>query len=142
MGDADESLYNTRTLTTNAQPTSDAGESPSGLLGRGILGLTDQAIVSAGNFLTTLFLARRLPESTFGTFAILFLLLRVLNNLHDSLVNYPLSVRGAKTDAVSFRRLLGAGFVTTLLLAVVWSGAITVGAVSTSTISLLPWMMR
>lgn len=141
MCDADESEYNTRTVTADVETTADVDDSPKGLLGRGVFGLADQAIVSAGNFLTTLFIARRLPESTFGTFAILFQLLLVLNNLHDSLVNYPLSVRGAKTSAISFRTLLGAGLITTLLLAIVWSGAIVVGAVSTGTIALLPWMI-
>jgi len=128
-------------LTTSTAATANETESRRGLLGRGILGLTDQGIVSAGNFLVTLFLARRLPESTFGTFAILFQLLLVLNNLHDSLVNYPLSVRGAKVDSALFRRLLGAGLTTTLLLCIAWSVAMVIGAVTTRNLSLLPWMI-
>lgn len=130
-------------MTTNAEhpDAKPDGDATSGLLGRGLLGLTDQAIVSAGNFLTTLFLARRLPDETFGTYFILFQLLLVLNNLHDSLVTYPLNVRGAKMHGDHFRRLLGAGMVSALLLGVLWAGCVGVGVVSTGTTALLPWII-
>ena len=106
-----------------------------------MLGLGDQAIVSAGSFLTTLFLARRLPVETFGTYFALLQLLLVLNNLHDSLVTYPLSVRGSREDSPGFRKLLGAGVATTLLLGILWSLAVAVGVVAIDTIALLPWMI-
>jgi O-antigen/teichoic acid export membrane protein len=131
-------------LTTDAQQSeidSTSSDSTSGLVGKGILGLLDQGIVSAGNFLTTLFLARRLPIETFGTYFTLFQLLLVLNNLHDSLVTYPLNVRGAKTEGERFRRLLGAGAIATLLLGFFWSVAIVVGVVATDTLTIAPWII-
>ena len=58
--------------------------------GRGIWALGDQATLSLGNFLTNILLIRHLAKDQFGIYAVLFSLLLFLNNLHTSLVTYPL----------------------------------------------------
>lgn len=116
---------------TDARPNS-------GLLGRGVLGLTDQAIISAGNFLTTILLARRLSEETFGTYSILWQLLIVLNNLHFSLVSYPLTVRGAGGGESTVRRLLLPAVKMTALLVVIWLLPLGIASFATSTLNILP----
>ena len=55
----------------------------------------DQGVVSGGNFLTTLVLARILAPADYGVFSLLFLSLIAINACHSSLVVYPLTLRGA-----------------------------------------------
>jgi O-antigen/teichoic acid export membrane protein len=61
----------------------------------GIWSVTDQGIVSLGNFCTGVVLARTLTPYEFGVFGLLYWLLLLLNNVHFSLVSYPLSVLSA-----------------------------------------------
>ena len=56
----------------------------------------DQGSVSAGNFLTSLIVARYLSSEDYGTFSLLFLALLSLNTLHSSLVIYPLTLNVAR----------------------------------------------
>jgi O-antigen/teichoic acid export membrane protein len=62
-----------------------------GLLG----GLTDQAIVSAGNFGLNILLARSFSEVDYGAFGLIFSFVLFLNTLHQAFVIFPLSVEGA-----------------------------------------------
>jgi len=60
------------------------------VLGRGFWSLCDQGVVSSGNFLSNVFLARAISSHDYGTFAILFGVLLLLNNIHAALVTYQL----------------------------------------------------
>ena len=85
----------------------------------------DQGVVSGGNFLTTLVLARALVPETYGLFALLFLSLIAINACHSSLVVYPLTLRGAASPR-ELGSLTYASLVHTLLLAVPLSGVLAV----------------
>lgn len=74
--------------------------------GRGFWALSDQAVLSLGNFLTNYLLYNFLPSH--GEYAVYTLILGsifFLNTLHASLVSYPLSIKGAATDEQGLRPL-------------------------------------
>src|SRR5271170_1031457 len=86
------------------------------LNGRGVWALTDQAMLSLGNFFTNILLIRHLSKDNFGNFAVLFSVILFLNNLHTSLVTYPLSVLAATDDDAALRRRAIRSLGLTLLL--------------------------
>ncbi|WP_263381267.1 MATE family efflux transporter [Granulicella arctica] len=81
-----------------------------------VASILDQAVVSGGNFLTTLVLARVLIPADYGIFSLLFLSLFAINTCHSSLVVYPLTLKGA-ADPADLSRLTCAALLHTLLLA-------------------------
>ena len=103
-----------------------------GSLGKTIWGLADQGVVSAGNFLTNLLLLRALPPAEFGTYALLLNAMIFLNTLQQSLIGYPLCVRGAQASGTRFRSIVSGGLLATvglfagnilvLLGACLWTG--------------------
>src|SRR5688572_25021809 len=81
--------------------------------------LADQGVVSAGNFLTLVIVARALPaRSEYGVFGLLLECIFYFNTLQSALVGYPLTVKGATTDDDGLRRLAGAALLMTLIMAV------------------------
>ncbi len=78
--------------------------------------LMDQAVVSGGNFLTALVLARTLSPAHYGLFSLLFLALFGINTCHSSLVVYPLTLRGAVADPRELRQLSAAALLHTVVL--------------------------
>lgn len=104
-------------------PAADSALRPEGGLralfrSRGAWALADQGVVSIGNFATGILLVRNLEKVEYGIFFLVFGVLQFLNSLHQSLVTYPLSVRGAVSDHESLRRLAGSAMLFTLLLAI------------------------
>ncbi|SEB39235.1 oligosaccharide flippase family protein [Terriglobus roseus] len=69
-------------------------------------GLVDQAIVSLGNFCTTLLLIRTLPPDEFGVYALILNAAIFLNTMQQSVIGYPLCVRGAQSNTRHFRDLV------------------------------------
>src|SRR5215475_16169786 len=55
--------------------------------------LVDQGVVSAGNFLLNLVLARSLSEQEYGEFALFLGAIFILRNIDYSFISYPLSLR-------------------------------------------------
>jgi O-antigen/teichoic acid export membrane protein len=82
--------------------------------------LMDQGVVSGGNFLTSLVLARSLSQVEFGTYSLVFLVLLSLNTLHSSLVVYPLTVAVAQNTGIPGREALGRCIVHTCVLWAAW----------------------
>ena len=80
--------------------------SGSSSLKKTVWGLLDQGTVSAGNFLTNLLLLRVLTPTNFGTYALLLNAIIFLNTVQQSLVGYPLCVRGAQAEGRRFRSLV------------------------------------
>lgn len=74
-------------------------------ISRSFLALSDQGIVSLGNFFTGILLARHFSQSEYGIYALIIGILVSVNSLHASLITYPLSVQGAKTDAKGLGQL-------------------------------------
>lgn len=83
---------------------------------RGTWVLLDQAIVSAGNFLTGNLLGRTLRETEYGAYGLLLETMLYLNSLQAALVIYPLTIQGATSKEKSLGRLATASCVFTLCL--------------------------
>lgn len=73
--------------------------------GSGFWSLADQGVVSFGNFLTNIFLARMLAPNEYGTYAILLGVLLVIYGAHGAMVTYPLSLLGASESRNGLRVL-------------------------------------
>ena len=75
--------------------------------------LIDQGVVSFGNFLLNVLLARTLVEEEYGEFALFLGAIFILRNVDYSFISYPLSVRLCNASDGERARLLG----NTILLA-------------------------
>jgi O-antigen/teichoic acid export membrane protein len=84
---------------------------------QGFWAIADQGVVSLGNFLTTIIMARAVSPGLYGIWTVVFSLILFLNALHGSLVTYPLSVRVASLDDVEVGELIVASLGLTALLA-------------------------
>lgn len=93
----------------------------------GVWSLADQGVVSLGNFLTNIFLARFLIPADYGIFALIYGLIIVLNSFHSCVIGYPLSVKGAAADVEGLKQHTRSALVLTLLLSLPFGG-IVIGA--------------
>lgn len=107
----------------------------------GVWALTDQAVLSLGSFLTNILLARMLLPEEYGVFTIIFGLLLFLNGLHNSVVAYPLLVRGALADQVDLRNLTNKALLLTAALAPPLGIGIISGAQAAGVLQLAPWII-
>jgi O-antigen/teichoic acid export membrane protein len=78
--------------------------------------IVDQAVVSAGNFLLSVVLARHLPPAEFATFALIYLSILACNTLHGGLVVYWVIMAGAKCTPIQLRSLLTTALTITMAL--------------------------
>ena len=83
------------------------------LVGRASWTLVDQGVVSIGNFVLNVQLARNLAAADYGTFALFLGAIFALRAIEYSLVSYPLSIRLSAASGDEHARLLG----NTILLA-------------------------
>jgi hypothetical protein len=60
--------------------------------------LIDQAVVSAGNFLTISLLSHNLAKTDAGVFGVLLETMNYLNSLQAAVIIYPLTIKGATED--------------------------------------------
>src|SRR5258707_15812445 len=65
-----------------------------GLLQKGIWGLSDQTLVAASNFITTVVLARKLSPTDFGAFTLAYAVIFFTNAFQGALVTRPHNVVG------------------------------------------------
>lgn len=82
----------------------------------GFWSLVDQGCVSAGNFITTILLARVLAPSEYGIYALLFAFMLFAVSMHSAAVVYGLSLYGAKASRHELCRLVGGSLVLTAWL--------------------------
>lgn len=108
---------------------------------RGAWALADQAVVSLGNCLTGILLAKHLLPDEFGIFALVFGAVLFLNSLHQSLVTYPLSVRGAVADGENLRKRVGSSLLFTSILTLPLSIGLVIVAGVEHRLSLIPWAL-
>ena len=94
--------------------------------GARIWSLADQSVVSLGNFLTNVILARKLAPHEFGVYAILLGIVFFIYGAHSALVTYPLSIRGATADKDGLVRLTTFCLWTTGAVGLVFSAALVV----------------
>jgi O-antigen/teichoic acid export membrane protein len=86
--------------------------------GTGFWSMVDQGVVSAGNFLTTILLARCLLPSEYGIYALLFALMLMMNGFHSAFIWYGLSLLGVSKSEAEIRPLAGGSLVLTAGLAI------------------------
>jgi O-antigen/teichoic acid export membrane protein len=89
--------------------------------------LADQGMVSVGNFLSGVILARHLPKTGYGAYALLLETMLFLNTLQSAVVTYPMSVRGATHEPHQVRRFASASLWITLALLPILGLAMGVG---------------
>lgn len=116
----------------------------------GFWAIADQSVVSLGNFLTNIILARILVPNEYGAYAVLFGALIFLYSLHGAVVTYPLLVRGAPATADRLRKLTSFSLVLTAVIAIAlgtfliitaWTfGKITVGV--WAAVALVFWIIQ
>ncbi len=109
--------------------------------GLGAWAIVDQGIVSAGNFLTNVLLARWLVAVEYGTFVLIFGAMIFFNALHSSLVAYPLSVNPAVATPSGLRRLAGTCIYLTVLLWVPLAAMIAAACAALDRVTLIPWVV-
>jgi O-antigen/teichoic acid export membrane protein len=74
----------------------------SGLFRCGIWGFTDQALISATNFITMVLLARSLSPTEFGYFTLVYLGIMFAGSMQSSLVTIPHNVLGANLHGENY----------------------------------------
>jgi O-antigen/teichoic acid export membrane protein len=84
-------------------------------------GLADQALISAMNFGTMVFLARGLGPAEFGAFTLAYLVLLLANSLQTALITQPHSVLGSPLDETAYRNYTTSAAVGQLEVAGVFS---------------------
>ena len=77
----------------------------------GFWSVVDQGAVSAGNFLTTILLARALLPPDYGIYALLFALMLFMIFLNSAVIVYGLSLHGAVGSDAELRSLAGGSLV-------------------------------
>lgn len=109
--------------------------------------MADQSVLSLGNFLTSVLLARAWHDpKVYGVYALCLTVINFLNTLHASLVTYPLTVRGAACDdatpagADRLRRLTGRALTATLCLAPLLALGLVFPVLKSHRWPLLPWV--
>jgi len=86
-------------------------------LGGGAWSMGDQSIVSIGNFLLTVALARTMAHVEYGGYVVAYGALYFAHALHNALVVYPISIRGAHHSRAELRVLASESLIITYLLA-------------------------
>jgi len=89
-------------------------------VGKGVLAITDQGLLSGSNFLLGVLLARWLTPNQYGAFALGFSIFLFLSGLHNAFFLEPMSVLGPESYSQCLpgylRKLLGLHFVLAFLL--------------------------
>jgi O-antigen/teichoic acid export membrane protein len=89
--------------------------------------LIDQGVVSFGNFLLNVLLARSLSEEDYGEFALFLGAIFMLRTIDYSFISYPLSVRLSAASDEERARLLGSTILLTVALSLVLVAAMALG---------------
>lgn len=99
--------------------------------------ILDQGIVSLGAFLLNILLARNLAPAEYGAFALVVSMLLLLQQLSNSLIFYPMSIRATVLPAGARQKLVGRGLVLLALLCLPLLGLIAAGLVAMGRTELL-----
>jgi O-antigen/teichoic acid export membrane protein len=89
--------------------------------------LIDQGVVSFGNFLLNVLLARTLSEEDYGEFALFLGAIFILRTIDYSFISYPLSVRLSAASDEERAKLLGNTILLTVALSLVLVAAMALG---------------
>ncbi len=107
----------------------------------GFWSVVDQGAVSAGNFLTTILLARCLLPSEYGIYALFFALMLFMIYLNSAVIVYGLSLHGAVGSDAELRSLAGGSLVLAGGLALILGLATGAVAALFHRAFLAPWIL-
>lgn len=71
---------------------------------QGYLAAVDQGVISASNFLATIFLARAVSPTELGVYGVGFVALRLVRSIQEGVTIQPMNVFGASMAEVEFKR--------------------------------------
>src|SRR5688572_4382592 len=109
--------------------------------GRAVWALADQAVISAGNFVTNILLARHLAPAVYGAWWWVFNVLLFLNSLHAALVSYPLTLKAAVEPESNLGGRARRAMSLTLLLTPLMALGLVVVSARTGRWSVLPFAL-
>lgn len=110
-------------------------------VGTSFWSLTDQGVVSLGNFLTMWLLGRNLSQADFGIYGVVLGVMLFFNNIQGSLVNYPLSVHGAICSGEKLRQLTWMSLLLTAALLLPMTLGIAGVATAMKMLDVAPWVV-
>jgi O-antigen/teichoic acid export membrane protein len=96
----------------------------------------DQAVVSLGNFVTNIILARKLAPHDYGRYAILLGVVLLVYGVHNAIVIYPLSLRGAAASENNLRSLTALSLWLTASTGVVFGAALVIACLALGKVGL------
>ncbi len=104
--------------------------------------LADQAVLSLGTFATNIVVMRAYKHETqeYAHYLLLLSIIALLNNLHASVITYPLSVKGARSDDHGLRGLTTASLALTGAMAVPMLFIVLIAAAVIHSIALAPFV--
>ncbi|CAN5451899.1 hypothetical protein BH10PLA1_BH10PLA1_10980 [soil metagenome] len=104
--------------------------------------LTDQGILSLGTFATNIVVMRayKHDQTEYAIYLLLVSIIALLNNLHASIITYPLSVTGARSDEDRLRRLTSASLALTSVFGVPMLVVVLLAAAIIHSVALAPFV--
>ncbi len=104
--------------------------------------LGDQGVLSLGTFASNILVMRAYDQrrEEFGTYLLLISIIALLNNLHASVITYPLSVKGATTDNNGLRGLAASALTLTGFLSLPMIATVFVAAALLHSVALAPFV--
>ncbi len=109
--------------------------------GRRLWAWVDQCVVSLGNFLSYLLIARALAPAEFGIYAVVFAAVLVLNTFHAALVTFVLSIRGPALDDERLGALTSTALLATSALSAILSCVAAIAVWTTGRPMLIPFVV-
>jgi O-antigen/teichoic acid export membrane protein len=88
----------------------------------GYIAASDQALISAANFLATIILARNVSPTELGIYGVGFTALRLVRAVQEGLTIQPMNTYGAVMDESRFRQYATSTSIIQILLALLFSG--------------------
>jgi len=104
--------------------------------------LTDQGVLSLGTFATNIAVLRayKYDKPEYATYLLLVSIISLLNNLHASVITYPLSVKGARADDFGLRGLASASLALTGAMAAPMLLVVLIAAALIHSVALAPFV--
>ncbi len=93
-----------------------------------IVALIDQALVSAGTFITAIIIARAFSVESFGIFSLGMGLVVLITSVQDSLISVPYNIQGPQIHGEDKQVYAGSVLIHQILLAVSFSVALLIAA--------------
>lgn len=102
--------------------------------------LSDQGVLSLGTFASNIAVMHKLERQEFGTYLLLLSIVALLNNLHASVITYPLSVKGAAAKSDGLRSLASSALGLTVALGMPMVVVVFIAAAMLHSVAVAPFV--